>query len=58
MFTTVLTAKMKFPIEKEPYVEETGFFFIVMPNTSCSIICESGWNKVSQDRKNIRTLQS
>lgn len=27
MFTNVLTAKMEFPIEKEPYLEETGFFF-------------------------------
>ena len=25
-----------------------------MPNTSCSIICESGWNKVNQDRKTYR----
>lgn len=27
MFTNVLTAKIEFPIEKEPYLEETGFFF-------------------------------
>lgn len=38
MFTNVLTAKMEFPIEKEPYLEETGFFFfLAMPNTSCSV---------------------
>lgn len=31
-----------------------------MPNTSCSIICESGWNKVNQKRKNhtdVTTLE-
>lgn len=40
MFTNVLTAKMEFPIEKEPYLEESGFFFFFIAMPKYKLFCK------------------